>query len=572
MSFVSILLIATTFLCGCASLTSREPVGGKDSLHPYISEIDIPEAKAYFAYAQFRMLIIDNRWDEAIAALGRALAFDPQSEKLQLTLAKAYLHTQQLDQGDAVLESLLQQNPEHKAALELMGELRVYQERYSEALINYKKLSQSEPGNETYRLRLIAIYDQQGDLIHAMEETVALLNVSSDSVPGQLALARLQRRNKQTGEAIKTYRRLLVKRPGQLQAILELGKIFEQQEQVGEAVDLYRESLNDNPELLSVYKQLARILILQENYAEALNILQQAHFQRPDDVQILTRMGLLQLSREDYTAGEESFRRVLARSPDDASALYSLGMALAGQFRNQEALEVFTRIPQESEVYIESILQVGYLYRQEGDLRRGISLLQQAVESGHNSAEVTYYLSAFLGEDGQLAAAGQLVRRGIEAYPQDVRLRYQLGVIYEQMDDRPQALAAMEDVLTLDPTHAEALNFVAYHFAERGENLEQALVQAKSALAQRQTSYIYDTLGWIYFRMGRLEEAVEHLEKALALDPEDPLIQEHFGDVLTALKRWDEAISAYRKSLTLDNTSLSAESKLQQLLKDHPSQ
>lgn len=569
MPFFSILLFGLFFLSGCMPMGLPVQVESAEARRPYVSEVELSEAKAYFAFAQFRMLIVDSRWDEAIAALERARAFDPESTRLQLTLAKAYLHNQQLDEGGRILDQLLRQDPDQIDGWELLAELRFYQERYPEAIAAFKQVLQKKPADEKLRLRLIAVYDQLGDIPKALAETNTLLGLIPDSLPGQLALARLQRGNRQTEAAIKTYRGLLLLRPGQLQVIMELGQLLESEQQVGEAIDLYRETINDNPELLAVYRQLARILILQQRYPEALSLLQQAHLQRPDDIQILSRIGLLQLSLEEYIQAEESFRKALQLQPDEPHSLYSLGMSLVGQQRHNEAMEVLVLIPPESEVYPEAVLQIGYLYRQEGNIERAIEVLQRAVKNGGRSVEAYYYLSAFLGEDNRLAAAGQAVRQGIENFPQETQLHYQLGVIYERMDDRQQALGEMEKVLEIEPKDADALNFIAYHYAELGENLDQALIQAQQALEQKQTSYIYDTLGWIYYRMQRFDAALEYLEKAISLDPDDPLIQEHMGDVYASLQRWSEAEQSYRKALALDETLTSASDKLQKLLKDH---
>jgi len=538
MILISILLLGLSLLSGCASPVTLPDEGGSLLSRPYISEIDLPEAKAYFGYAQFRMLIAENRWDEAISALERALAFDPQSERMRLTLAKAYLHNQQFVEGGEALEVLLAEYPDNTNGWELLGELRTYQERYLDALQAYSQVLQRDPGNEHIRLRKVTVYDLQKDLPRALAETQALLEVAPDSVAGRLTLARLQRSGQQTAAAIKTYRDLLVRRPGQLQTILELGQLLEKELQVDEAITLYRESINDNPELLAVYQQLARILILQGRYDEALSLLQQAHQQRPDDLQILNRLGLLQLSREDYRGAEETFNLILSLQPDLPRALYSLGMALIGQQRNADALAALKRIPLNSDIYADAVLQLGYLYRLEGDLEQGILVLQQAVERGNQSVDVYYYLSSFLGEAGRFAAAGEVVRAALQLFPQESRLHYQLGVIYERMDDRPQALAEMETVLTLEPMNADALNFIAYHYAELGENLEAALVQAKLALEQKHTSYIYDTIGWIYYRMERYTEARENLDKAVAIDAQDSLVLEHLGDILVAQKLW----------------------------------
>jgi len=123
----------------------------------------------------------------------------------------------------------------------------------------------------------------------------------------------------------------------------------------------------------------------------------------------------------------------------------------------------------------------------------------------------------------------------------------------------------MERILALDSQHAEALNFVAYHYAEKGTELELALSQAQQALAAKKTGYIIDTLGWIYYKMGRYQESREQLEEATSLLPEDPVILEHLGDLYRALTLWEQAGAAYRKSLGLDPLAAGVQEKLDAL-------
>ncbi|MCF6179911.1 MAG: tetratricopeptide repeat protein, partial [Geopsychrobacter sp.] len=99
--------------------------------------------------------------------------------------------------------------------------------------------------------------------------------------------------------------------------------------------------------------------------------------------------------------------------------------------------------------------------------------------------------------------------------------------------------------------------------------LEQALVMAKLALAQKKSSYIYDTLGWIYYRLHGYVDALDYLKKAVSLAPDDPLILEHLGDIYAAQQRWRDAEKSYRKSLKFDKTAVEVTLKLQKLLKDH---
>jgi Flp pilus assembly protein TadD len=105
-------------------------------------------------------------------------------------------------------------------------------------------------------------------------------------------------------------------------------------------------------------------------------------------------------------------------------------------------------------------------------------------------------------------------------------------------------------VLERDPDHAAAMNFIGYLLAERGKDLDEAERLVRRALELRpDTGSFLDSLGWILFQRGDYPRAVEVLEKAVALEPEEPVILEHLGDAYHRLSRPEEAVRAWRGAL-----------------------
>jgi len=97
---------------------------------------------------------------------------------------------------------------------------------------------------------------------------------------------------------------------------------------------------------------------------------------------------------------------------------------------------------------------------------------------------------------------------------------------------------------------------LGYSLAEMGIRLEEAEEFVKRALQIKpEDGYITDSLGWVYFKMGRHSEALEWIKKALDRLPEDPLITEHLGDTYQALGRWRDAQEAYERALRLGHES-----------------
>jgi Flp pilus assembly protein TadD len=202
----------------------------------------------------------------------------------------------------------------------------------------------------------------------------------------------------------------------------------------------------------------------------------------------------------------------------------------------------------------------------EGRARDAAGLLRSAraekerAGARGDAVELTAELAETLVRAGQAPEAIALLRAAIAGAPRETALLYALGAAYERAGEPDAAVAQMRAILALQPDHAEALNFVAYSFAERGVRLEEAEVLARRALAQRpRSAHVLDSLGWILLRRGELARAVEVLEEAAALGSPDPTVLDHLGDAYRALARHDEAARAYRRALGAEDDEGGAE-------------
>jgi tetratricopeptide (TPR) repeat protein len=113
-------------------------------------------------------------------------------------------------------------------------------------------------------------------------------------------------------------------------------------------------------------------------------------------------------------------------------------------------------------------------------------------------------------------------------------------------------VAALKKVIELNPDHTDALNYLGYSYADKGINLDEALSLIRRALELKpESGYITDSLGWLYFKMGRYEDALFYLKKAAEIVKDDPVIFEHLGDVYAAEGKSDEALKTWEKAIEL---------------------
>lgn len=130
---------------------------------------------------------------------------------------------------------------------------------------------------------------------------------------------------------------------------------------------------------------------------------------------------------------------------------------------------------------------------------------------------------------------------------------YARGIVHERQKNFAEMEADFRKALELSPDQPDVLNYLGYALIEQKIKLDEALTMIKTAVAGRPDSgYITDSLGWIYYRLGRYEEAVEPMERAVSLLPVDPIVNDHLGDVYWKVGRFREAEFQWKRALSFD--------------------
>ena len=151
-----------------------------------------------------------------------------------------------------------------------------------------------------------------------------------------------------------------------------------------------------------------------------------------------------------------------------------------------------------------------------------------------------------------------------------IEIHYLLSNVYASAKRQADAEAQLQTILKIDPDNPTVNNDLGYLWADQGKNLAVAEDMIRKALdvdrSQRRrnpnltteddkdTAAFVDSLGWVLFRLGRLDEARKELERAALLDGgEDPVIHEHLGDVYIRLRMSAEASRSWQRALDLYN-------------------
>lgn len=250
-------------------------------------------------------------------------------------------------------------------------------------------------------------------------------------------------------------------------------------------------------------------------------------------------------------------RAAAAISPENHDAALLAGDLLfeAGQY--DLAAESYATVPEDSDQYVEAQLGRADAIEEGGDIDTAIEVVTILADERTGLASVQ-------------AALGDILRRAdrcteaITAYDAALSLvdttqpriwfvYYTRGMCHHRQEDLVAAEADLRQALILNPEQPNVLNYLGYSLVEQRRNLDEALGMIERAVAARPDSgYIIDSLGWVYYRLGRFEDAVEPMERAAALLPTDPIINDHLGDVYWMVGRRREARFQWERALSFD--------------------
>ncbi|MFN3298234.1 tetratricopeptide repeat protein, partial [Caldimonas sp.] len=157
-----------------------------------------------------------------------------------------------------------------------------------------------------------------------------------------------------------------------------------------------------------------------------------------------------------------------------------------------------------------------------------------------------------LRDQRQWPRAYQVLGQASERFPDDVDLLYEQAMMAEKTDRLDAMERLLRRVIELKPDHYHAYNALGYTLADRNLRLDEARALIEKALSLAPDEpFIVDSLGWVKYRMGQREEALQHLQRAYQARP-DTEIAAHLGEVLWVLGRREEARSIWREGQARD--------------------
>ncbi len=533
--------------------------------------------------------------DRALEALRALRGLAPSDIDGMLFLAQIHGALGQHKEAAAVLEELVSyHNGNRQLQHMLVNALREAGEddraRQIQAdMLRFDDLSVEE------RLELAGRESRQGNHTGAIEMLEGLAREFSDSVPVQGALAeeyyrRAMSRGRTPGqrtedlaEALRRLRELpraARRNPGA--RFLE-ARILGASGQGREAIDLLEGLRREQPDEPQVLRELVRQLMAADEW-ERIRQIGRSMVDRADRGTELGRdtadfgLGLLVEALRRSGETDQALAELEAeveRRGESVELLLSQAELLAESGRKRRAMAILRRDTVATDRLVrggddlrpdvQAIRRKAGIYVDLDEERLAVRVLDRFAAAG-NVAQLIG-IADFWRSRGRFAESAPLIERALvrvdsgaetdlELDPETLRagLFFQLGEAYERTRRYDEAAEQFQAVLEIQPENSTAMNYLGYMWADNGENLEQAVELVRRAVALEPNNGAYvDSLGWALFRLGEFEEARRHLERANQLAPEDSTVLEHLGDVYVALGDTRRAREAYEHALAIDD-------------------
>jgi tetratricopeptide (TPR) repeat protein len=331
-----------------------------------------------------------------------------------------------------------------------------------------------------------------------------------------------------------------------------------------------------SPTQAELHFAYARNLLNALRYPEALTQLEIVTRDKPDFAQGWLVLGSLQLQEKRAVPAEAAFKRYLSlaekqpQSADRDRALAQAFLALAQIAEKRQAFaeaEAWLQRIDSPDVLVQAQSRRAALLARQGQLQAGIALIRELPERRTDDARNKLFAEvALLKEFKQLPMAYERLGQAVAGAPQDMELIYEQAMTAEKLNQLADMERLLRRVIEIKPDYAAAYNALGYSLADRNMRLPEAKQLIQKALEFAPTDpFIRDSLGWVEFRLGNLQEAARILSDAYK-DKPDPEIAAHLGEVLWSLQQRDRALAVWREGHMMNPDNETLQETLQRLL------
>lgn len=473
---------------------------------------------------------------EAEAELLAAIKSNPEAYKLRFALAKAYEVAEARDKLAQVYRDIIDADDTGKNGLQArnkLAELLLKQGQRAEAeKLTEEVLKENPKDNDALinRGRLALIKSDPETAINALRQ---VMRDQPGSVVASSLLASAHMQKKEPQLASEVLLKVVEANPANIQARLAYSQFLAQNKDVDGALKAVGEALKVAPNNMEVLLARMDLLTVKQDMKGVQSVIATIKEKHPNNPVGYYHMGRYHASQKRYDEAVREFEQALARSgaKDSFQVLSAIVSTRVAQGKPDLAInrlnEILKAAPNHPFAH-ELVAEVHITKKQYTEAEKS---LNEAIKNNPKWNVPYRNLANLHMVRGDSRAAAETYQKGLDAIPDDTQLLFHIAEMYERTRDFDKAIATYERVLKKDAESEVARNNLASLLTDQkgdASGLKRARELAQNFQSSSQPAF-RDTLGWVYYRSGETDKAVDILKEVVKQAPNIPIFSYHLG-------------------------------------------
>lgn len=524
------------------------------------------QTQADFNYSMGEAFSLEGSHQKAVEHFKTTLVYDPKSSTVKLRLATEHLRSGQVSEALELTQDVVKEDPKNETAQMLLAGLYSSMRLYPKAVESYEFVIKQNPENVEAALYLGALYAETKKYEKAIKHFEKLLKTVDEeqkpTIHYYMARVYLENKIKNSPQLVEFHlNKAMELKPNFTEALLTLGAHYTSQNHDKKAAKLYEDYQKKQGPSVKLAEVLAQMYLEKEDYDAAYEQLEILEAQGDDPLNTKLKMALILVEKKMYDPAAYKLKEILKEVPDSDRARFYLAAIYEQTQQKEKAISEYGRVPADSSYFNDSVVHAVYLLKTDQNLKAAEELAQSAMTKKNDEPTLHSLYASLLNDNNKAAQAAIVLESAHKKFPQNTQVLFFLGTVYDSLGNKDKVVSTMKIVLEKEPTHVQALNYIAYTFAEQGENLSEAEQFARRAVAlEPKDGYILDTLGWVLYKQGKTNEAIRYLEAAHKIAPNVPIISEHLGDIYVKQAMVEKARQMYKKAIEMETEKDKVES------------
>ena len=537
------LIASALCMSGCATVT-----GGSGNKSAQANQFN---AEADFVFKYLVAEVAGQRGDLATSSkVFYELAKTSQDASLAERAAKVAAYGNVPGMTIPAIKLWSELDPTSNEAQQAMIEMLIGTEQLDAAKPYLAKLFDKEEtraGGFLYLNNLLSRSKNKAGVLNLVQSLAAPY---PDLAEAQFAIAQSAYAANQNNVALQALDKAEALKPGWNVAALLKGQIlFNQLPQSG--IDFYQSFLDQYPDSNEVRVNMAKIMVNQKQYDAAKKQYPTILQYGKNSPEVTAVVGLLSFQAGDFAGAEGYFQQSLTQDFKDTDQLYIyLAQVTEKQNRDADAMAWYSKV-QPGPRFLEAQFGLTNIIARTQSVDKAIEKLDGLEDLTTEQQIIVIQTEAsLLAKAKRDKDAFDLLEKAVKNLPNTPELVYDYALAAERVQKLDIMESELRKTIAAKPDFAAAYNALGYSFADRNIKLDEAVTLIEKALSiSPNDHYMLDSLGWAYYRKGKLDKAITYLEQAYQVN-QDPEIAAHLGEVLWQKGKHDEAKKLWTDALS----------------------